>query len=141
LLTSFYPKSAERLVLVTPDLMENQMADIFKMAVIGFEAVAVLVLIFGTVAVTGRYIRHWRQKKDRETSYEEFRKGFGRILLLALDLLLAADIILTVTLDLTFKTLGMLGVLVVIRTFLHIFIEMELSGHWPWQEARKQKES
>ena len=53
--------------------------------------------------------------------------------MLALDLLVAADIILTVTLDLSFETLGMLGLLVLIRTFLHFVLELEVTGCWPWQ--------
>jgi hypothetical protein len=57
----------------------------------------------------------------------------GQTLLLALDLLVAADIILTITIDLSFETLGMLGILVVIRTLLHFVLELEVSGRWPWQ--------
>jgi uncharacterized membrane protein len=56
---------------------------------------------------------------------------------MALDLLVAADIILTVTLDLSFEALGMLGLLVLIRTFLHFILELEVSGRWPWQAARR----
>ena len=47
----------------------------------------------------------------------------------------AADIILTVTLELSFDTLGMLGLLVLIRTFLHLILELEITGRWPWQRC------
>ena len=46
---------------------------------------------------------------------------------------MVADIILTVTLELSFETLGMLGLLVLIRTFLHFILELEITGRWPWQ--------
>jgi uncharacterized membrane protein len=117
------------------------MTELFKMAVIGFEAVAVVVLIFGTVIFMGRFIMRWFQRTPRHSAYQEFRQGFGRTLLLALDLLVAADIILTVTLDLSFQTLGMLGLLVLIRTFLHFILELEITGRWPWQEARGSKDA
>jgi uncharacterized membrane protein len=70
------------------------------------------------------------------SSYKPWHdKPSGRTLLLALDLLVAADIILTVALDLSFEALGMLGLLVLIRTFLHFILELEISGRWPWQGA------
>ena len=43
------------------------------------------------------------------------------------------NIVMTVTVDLNFETLGMLGLLMIIRTFLHLILELEVSGHWPWQ--------
>lgn len=109
------------------------MTEYFKMAVIAFEAVAVMVLLLGAVLSMGRFIKHMFQATERHEAYRDFRQGFGRALLLALDLLVAADIILTVTLDLTFETLGMLGLLVLIRTFLHFVLELEVTGRWPWQ--------
>ena len=111
------------------------MTEIFKTVVIAFEAVAVLVLIFGTVFWLGGCIRQLFQGSKPQQAYRAFRQSFGRTLLLALDILVAADIILTVTLDLTFETLGVLGLLVLIRTFLHFVLELEVTGRWPWQGA------
>jgi uncharacterized membrane protein len=108
------------------------MKEAFKIAVIAFEAMAVLVLIFGAVLLMGRFIKQMLQGSELQ-AYRTFRQGFGRSLLLALDLLIAADIILTVTLDLSFETLGMLGLLVLIRTILHVILELEVTGRWPWQ--------
>lgn len=104
---------------------------------ITFEAVAVAVLIFGTLFCLGRSIRQLFQGSKPHQVYRAFRQGFGRTLMLALDLLVAADIILTVTLDLSFETLGMLGLLVLIRTFLHFVLELEVTGRWPWQGSHK----
>lgn len=118
-----------------PRSMEDRMIELFEVAVIVFEAVAVLLLIIGTVFWSGRFIRQLVQGSKPDLAYRAFRRGFGRTLLLALDILVAADIILTVTLDLTFESLGMLGLLVLIRTFLHFVLELEVTGHWPWQGA------
>lgn len=113
--------------------MENLITLLFKATVIVFEAAAVLVLILGTVLWSARCIRQLFQGSKPDQAYRAFRRGFGRTLLLVLDILLAADIILTVTLDFSFEALGMLGLLVLIRTFLHFVLELEVSGHWPWQ--------
>ncbi len=66
-------------------------------------------------------------------SYRDFKEILGRALLLALEFLVAADIIRTVALDLTPRNIGMLGALVVIRTFLSWSVVVEIEGRWPWQ--------
>lgn len=111
------------------------MTEVFKITVLAFETGAVLVLITGTVFWLGRCVVQLFQGAIPHQAYRVFRHGFGRTLLLALDILVAADIILTVTLDLSFETLGMLGLLVVIRTFLHFVLELEIVGRWPWQRT------
>ncbi len=65
--------------------------------------------------------------------YREFKEILGRALLLALEFLVAADVIRTVALDLTPRNIGMLGALVVIRTFLSWSVVVEIEGRWPWQ--------
>ena len=113
------------------------MKEFFETTVVYFESAAVLVLILGTVFYLLWCVRQLVRGVSPQQAYRTFRHGFGRTLLLALDLLVAADIILTVTLELSFETLGMLGLLVLIRTFLHFVLELEVSGRWPWQEARE----
>lgn len=106
--------------------METQLKDLFKMAVFAFEAAAVIILFFGTLRCTLRSVGQRLQGADGLQVYRAFRQSFGRTLLLAMDLLVAADIILTVTLELSFKTLGMLGLLVVIRSALHLALEVDV---------------
>lgn len=109
------------------------MAEFFKMAVVAFEALGVAVLIFGFILSMGHFIKRLFRVTERHEAFRELRKGFGHTLLLALDLLVAADIILTITIELSFEALGMLGLLLLIRTFLHFVLELEVSGRWPWQ--------
>jgi len=61
----------------------------------------------------------------------------GKAMLIGLELLVAADIIRTVALDLTLLNIELLGALVVVRTFLGWSIVVELEGRWPWQEKRE----
>lgn len=68
-----------------------------------------------------------------EGSYRHLRQSIGRGILLGLELLVAGDIIRTVAITPTFVSVGVLGLIVVIRTFLSFALEVELTGWWPWQ--------
>jgi uncharacterized membrane protein len=70
---------------------------------------------------------------DRGAIYDLGRQSLGRVILLGLELLVAADIIRTVATSPTFTSVGVLGLIVLIRTFLSYSLEMEISGRWPWQ--------
>ena len=68
--------------------------------------------------------------------YTRFRRVLGRAILLGLELLVAADIIKTVAVTPTLDSVAVLGVIVLIRTFLSWSLELEISGRWPWQKWR-----
>ena len=68
-------------------------------------------------------------------TYHDYRANLGRGILLGLEFLVAADIIGTVAVEPTFENLGVLGLIVVIRTFLSFALEAEINGRWPWQEG------
>lgn len=65
--------------------------------------------------------------------YKESRQQLGQGILVGLEFLVAADIIHTVAVDLSFQTVGVLLLIVLIRTFLSFTLEVELTGNWPWQ--------
>lgn len=70
----------------------------------------------------------------REAAYDSMRSLFGRAVLLGLEILVAADLIRTVTVQLTLTNLAVLGLLVAIRTFLSWSLDVELEGVWPWRK-------
>lgn len=72
--------------------------------------------------------------KSKGQVFREVRQVLGQGILLGLEFLVAADIIHTVALDLTFKSVGVLAVIVFIRTFLSFTLDLELTGKWPWQK-------
>lgn len=84
--------------------------------------------ILATVFATTRLLR-----KQSEV-YERFRRFLGRSILLGLELLVAADIIRTVAVTPTLESVGVLGCIVLIRTFLSWSLELEITGRWPWQK-------
>jgi uncharacterized membrane protein len=68
--------------------------------------------------------------------YERFRRVLGRAILLGLELLVAADIIKTVAIEPTLESVAVLGLIVLIRTFLSWSLEVEIEGRWPWQRRK-----
>jgi uncharacterized membrane protein len=76
------------------------------------------------------------QRLSRRDSdiYETYRRRLGRSILLGLEFLVAADIIRTVAVTPTFASVGVLGLIVLIRTFLSFSLELEITGRWPWQK-------
>lgn len=65
---------------------------------------------------------------------QDLRQRFGKGLLLGLEFLVAADVIITVAVELTMMRVGTLALIVLIRTFLSFTLEVELDGRWPWQQ-------
>ena len=70
----------------------------------------------------------------RAEAYDAMRRMFGRAVLLGLEILVAADLIRTVAVQPTLQNLAVLGLLVVIRTFLSWSLDVELEGVWPWRK-------
>jgi uncharacterized membrane protein len=93
------------------------------------EAFGVLIIVVGIAYATVVFIRG----KVPEQRYDAYKIRIGRSLLLGLEVLVAADIVRTIALDLTALSLALLAGLVVIRTFLSWTLTLEIEGRWPWQ--------
>ena len=65
--------------------------------------------------------------------YDEYKIRIGRSLLLGLEVLVAADIVKMIAIELTFTSLGLLAGLVAVRTFLSWTLVLEIEGRWPWR--------
>lgn len=66
--------------------------------------------------------------------FKKVRQMLGHGILLGLEFMVAADIIHTVAVELTFESVGVLALVVLIRTFLSFTLDLELTGRWPWQK-------
>jgi uncharacterized membrane protein len=97
----------------------------------GIQGFAVIIIVASIVIGSLRFVTEWT--KGLPDSYRRYKVLLGRSLLLALEFMVAADVIRTVLLDLTAKGLEILGGLVLIRTFLSWSVAVELEGRWPWQ--------
>ena len=69
------------------------------------------------------------------TIFVRTRRRLAHGILLGLELLVAADIIHTVAIELSLTSVTVLAVIVAIRTFLSFALEVELEGRWPWRAA------
>jgi uncharacterized membrane protein len=102
-----------------------------------FDLVGLAALLIGAVAALvvylGRVIPHPR---EQSLAYRNLRQGLGRAILIGLELFIAADIIRTVTIEPSFQSIGVLGLIVLVRTFLSWSLEVEINGEWPWRRAR-----
>jgi uncharacterized membrane protein len=98
----------------------------------GFEAAGVIVLIIGFLSGVARAL-HAYFTGHAEASYGVMRRYFGRSILLGLEILVAADLIRTVAVDPTWQNVAVLGLIVLIRTFLSFSLEVEMDGVWPWR--------
>jgi uncharacterized membrane protein len=107
--------------------------EVVELIVRVIEALAIAILAVGVAYVLLRAVGQLARRRDPLEVYEAIRYGLGRILLIGLEVLIAADIIATVALDLTITNVAALGLIVLIRTFLGWAIEVETDGHWPWQ--------
>lgn len=76
------------------------------------------------------------RKEETERIFLELRQQLGRGILIGLEFLIAADIIHTVAVELTFETVGVLALVVIVRTFLSFALEVELTGRWPWHRGK-----
>jgi uncharacterized membrane protein len=80
-------------------------------------------------------------RTEFKKSYSDLRENIGRGILIGLELLVAADIMGTVAVNPTFENLGVLGLVVLIRTFLSFAIDAEIHGRWPWNAAQVKREA
>jgi uncharacterized membrane protein len=106
--------------------------DALDLVVRGFEALGVGILVIGSIISIVGYVRDVRQI-DRTRAYIRFRGNVGRTILLGLEVLIVADIVLTVAIDSTIESAITLGVIVLVRTFLSFSLEIELDGVVPWR--------
>ena len=100
----------------------------------GIEVAGVAIIVVGALIATVAFLRRgpaagWAQ------AYRRYRADLGRGILLGLELLVAADIIGTVAATPTLQSLAVLGLIVLIRTFLSFSLEVEIEGRLPWRAA------
>ncbi len=90
------------------------------------------VLVLGFVVATG-YCLLGMLRQGAVPAVERYREALGRTVLIGLEILVAASIIKTVTLEPTVESMSFLAITVAIRTILGWTMVLEMSGRWPWQ--------
>ena len=101
------------------------------------DAVGVSVIAVGALVAAANAAVNLSHKVD---AYRPFRRQLGASILLGLEFLVAADIIRTVAVTPDIRSVLVLGLIVLIRTFLSYSLQLEVTGYWPWQGARARQE-
>jgi uncharacterized membrane protein len=101
----------------------------------GVEVIGIATLVLGLAAALVRAGLVLTGGRGAEEAYRIVRTVFGRSILLGLEFLVAADIIRTVAVQPSLENVAVLGLIVLIRTFLSFSLEVEIDGRWPWQHA------
>lgn len=104
----------------------------------GFEVAGVAIIVIGGVHTLAQF---FSQGFRWESIYNDARRRFGRPLILGLEVLVAADIIQTITVDLSLESVATLGVLVLVRVVLSFALDIEVDGRFPWRRARADQRS
>ncbi len=114
--------------------MVEMIRSVFEWAALLIEVLGAGIIVAGVikVAITRGTIRYLFQLAQ-PGAYENYKHQLGKTLLLGLEFLVAADVVRTVALEPTLTNVAVLGLLVLIRTFLSWSLTVEIDGRWPWQ--------
>jgi uncharacterized membrane protein len=104
------------------------------------DGVGVFIVAGGVLVATARLAA--RRAHETGNYYSLYRQDVGRAILLGLEFLIAGDIIRTVVVAPTLQNVVVLGMIVLIRTFLSLSLQLEIEGKLPWQRevARQDKD-
>ncbi len=108
-----------------------------EIGALAIEVLAVVIIVVATLYAIVRFLVQAALRRRDQESYGQLKHSLGRSLLLGLEVLVAADVVRTVALEATLESVAVLGLLVLIRTFLSWALVVEIEGRWPWQ-ARSQ---
>lgn len=99
------------------------------------ETAGIAVIIIGTLYSSSIMVYNFIKTTNKNKIYVEYRRALGSGILLGLEFLVAGDIIRTVAVEPSFESVGVLAIIVAIRTFLSFTLELEMTGKWPWQKT------
>ena len=116
-------------------ITDERFDELMELVVHGFEIAGVVVLVLGAL---GAFVHAAlvARRHGLSQAYGTARRSVGRAILLGLELLIIADIVLTITVDTTLESALALGLIVIVRTFLSFSLEVELEGSLPWRRSQ-----
>ncbi len=112
-----------------------RLQEFFERATQGFEILGVTAMVIGAIFAFALAGVTWNRSGDGARAFKSLRDSLGGAILLGLELLVAADIVKTVTSTPSLTDAAVLGVIVLIRTVLSVSIEIEIEGVAPWRRA------
>lgn len=113
-----------------------EFTQIISIAGYAIEAIGVFVVVVGLIISSVTFVRSYRQLPEG-VAYSTYRRQIGRSIMLGLEFLIAGDIIRTVIVADTLENVAVLGMIILMRTFLSVTLHLEVEGRWPWQHDEK----
>ena len=109
--------------------------DWIEVAAMALEILAVVIIVMSIFYSVICYLYRHVRGQTADDPYRDLKGRLGRSMLLGLEILVAADIVRTVALEATLQSVVILGLLVLIRTFLSWVLDVEIERRWPWQSG------
>ena len=100
-----------------------------------FEIVGVAAMVLGFVGAIVLGIRSLFVTRDGRVAFKTLRDSIGLVILLGLEILVAADLVRTVTSTPSLTDAIVLAIIVLIRTVLSFSLQIEIEGVAPWRRA------
>ena len=110
--------------------------ELISIAGYGIETIGVLIIVGGSAVSSFRFLSDFN-KQPEGFAYRIYRRQLGRSIILGLEFLIAGDIIRTVIVADTLTNVTILGLIILIRTFLSFTLHFEVEGRWPWETAKQ----
>ena len=123
--------------LIASSTAGHRILEWIEYAALAIEILAVVIIVGAIFYAMGHYLFQAAIRPERDELYKELKVRLGNALLLGLEILVAADLVRTVALEATLQSVAVLGLLVLIRTFLSWALVVEIEGRWPWQPERE----
>ncbi|MFM9378631.1 DUF1622 domain-containing protein [Gordonia sp. VNK21] len=111
------------------------MEDVFGWVALGFEVLGALCMVLGTLLALGLAVRALRRGHPGADVFQSLRRTLGGAIMLGLEVLIAADLVRTITSKPSLEDVAVLGIVVLIRTVLSLSISVEIEGVLPWRRA------
>jgi len=111
------------------------MTEFFTTVATTFEVLGVGAMAVGIVVAVVLAIRSWVRSRDGGVAFKALRDSIGLVILLGLEILVAADLVRTVTSTPSLTDAIVLAIIVLIRTVLSFSLQIEIEGVAPWRRA------
>jgi len=108
---------------------------LFHIVYSAFEVVGVLAIAAGFIVASVLSLTTWIRTRSFSEAFRMIRESFGGVILLGLEILVAADLVKTVAGNPTLNDVLVLSIIVLIRTILSFSLQMEIDGVAPWRRA------
>tara|TARA_R110000868_G_scaffold124779_2_gene329641 strand:- start:11682 stop:12029 length:348 start_codon:yes stop_codon:yes gene_type:complete len=99
------------------------------------EIIGASALFFGFLIVTIKCF-YLCLKNKNISPIQDYKRSLARVVLIGLEILVAATIIKTISVNQTIENILLLVIIVTVRTILGWIMELEIKGKWPWQRSK-----